>query len=63
MIQCNAYRNNKKNQDNNQADHFRPRSCCILIIQLSVAAIPPFLASLKDMVSLVISGPKEFILT
>ena len=26
------------------------------IIQLSVAAIPPFLASLKDMVSLVILG-------
>ena len=26
MIQCNAYRNNKKNQDKNQADHFQPRS-------------------------------------
>ena len=25
MIQCNAYRNNKKNQDNKQTDHFRPR--------------------------------------
>ena len=26
MIQCNTYRNNKKNQDKNQADHFQPRS-------------------------------------
>ena len=29
MIQCNAYQDNIKNQDNNQADHFRPRSCSI----------------------------------
>ena len=31
------------------------------VIQLSVAAIPPFLSSLKDMVSLVIMGSKEII--
>ena len=31
MIQCNAYQDNIKNQDNNQADHFRPRSCLPLM--------------------------------
>ena len=30
MIQCNAYQDNIKNQDNNQADHFRPKSCIVL---------------------------------
>ena len=32
LIQYNANRNIKKNKKNNQADHFRPRSCSFLYI-------------------------------
>ena len=34
MIQCNANQDNIKNQDNKQADHFRPRSCIRLCMTL-----------------------------